>query len=37
MLTIRFDGGAIPARPFLGLSSSDEQHIKALVRRLIEG
>ena len=28
--------GAIPARPFLGLSSADEQHIKALVKRLIE-
>lgn len=29
--------GAIPARPFLGLSSADEKHILALVQRFING
>ena len=37
MLTIRFDGGAIPARPFLGLPDAGEKHVQALVKRLIEG
>ena len=29
--------GAIPARPFLGLSAADEKHIKALVQRFLHG
>ena len=29
--------GAIPARPYLGLSSADEKHILALVNRFITG
>ena len=29
--------GAIPARPYLGLSSADERHILALVNRFISG